>query len=193
MSINAARSEQPPVEDNQDSLDTLMRAAVREGNDKSYAAALDQMARLARTIVSQKIQNADTAEDIVQDILLSVHQARHTWDGERPFKPWFYAIARYRLLDALRAHYRNKEDTLDDPTHMDMFAAPVTETNELSEQLAMALKSLPAKQRLVVEMMKVQDLSAQDVALKLNMTVSAVKVTAHRAYKSMRSVLESEK
>jgi len=192
VTVNAAKTISTPAENNRESLDTLMRAAM-QGDDKAYAAALDQMARLARTIISQKIQSPDMAEDIVQDVLLSVHQARHTWDGERPFKPWFYAIARYRLLDALRVHYRNKEDLLDDPTHMELFAAPVTETDGLSEQLAVALNSLPAKQRSVVEMMKVQGLSAQDVALKLNMTVSAVKVTAHRAYKSMRSVLESEK
>ncbi|MBI1363665.1 MAG: sigma-70 family RNA polymerase sigma factor [Proteobacteria bacterium] len=174
-----------------ETLDVLMRRALA-GDNAAYALALTQMARLARAVVGAKIQHPETQEDVVQDILLSVHQARHTWDGERPFKPWFYAIALYRMLDSLRSHYRNREDTLDDPALFDTFAAPVTETGGISESLDRALKSLPERQRQIVMLMKVQGFSAQEVAVRLGMSVSAVKVAAHRAYKQLRDVLESE-
>jgi RNA polymerase sigma-70 factor (ECF subfamily) len=170
-------------------LDDLMVRALN-GDGAAYAEALRQMTLLAHKILSTRNLSPETKEDVVQDILLSVHQARHTWDGNRPFKPWFYAIARYRTADALRHLYRNREDTLTDPQEWLDFAAPVTESHTKTEELKNALNKLPVRDREIVTQMKIYGRSAHEVATRLNMTVTAVKVAAHRAYKKLRSEME---
>ena len=54
------------------------------------------------------VNSASEVDDLLQEILISIHKARHTYDGERPYKPWAYAIAKFRLQDYLRAHYADQ-------------------------------------------------------------------------------------
>ena len=52
--------------------------------------------------VARKRVPAEAVEDVVQEALITVHKARHTYDPARPFGPWFYAIVHSRLIDVLR-------------------------------------------------------------------------------------------
>ena len=49
-------------------------------------------------------------EDAVQETLLAIHLKRHTWDPEQPLAPWVYAIARHKVVDALRRRGRRRAD-----------------------------------------------------------------------------------
>src|SRR6201984_3266265 len=72
-------------------------------------------------------QPTDQAEDIVQDILLAVHLKRHTWDASAPFAPWLFAIARNKLIDALRRRGRRIFVNIDDFSET-LADQPVAET-----------------------------------------------------------------
>ncbi len=53
----------------------------------------------------QRFRGRADVEDVVQDILLTLHAIRHTYDPSRPFKPWLVAVARRRIVDRLRVEY----------------------------------------------------------------------------------------
>ena len=77
-------------------------------------------------------QPVDQSEDIVQDILLAVHLKRHTWDIDAPFAPWLFAIARNKLIDALRKRGKRMYVNIDDlaetlPGEIAKEAPPATE------------------------------------------------------------------
>src|SRR5512144_3334095 len=93
--------------DQDENLEALMRRSLA-GDQRAYAALLQQTARLLRPFLAKRLGFADEVEDLMQEILLSVHKARHTYDGNRPYKPWVYAIAKFRLLDHLRTHYSDR-------------------------------------------------------------------------------------
>src|SRR5512144_3356664 len=86
-----------------------MRLAI-SGDDGAYQRLLRSVTPVlraaARRGLSRAGQGVDQAEDIVQDILLAVHLKRHTWDTSAPFAPWLFAIARNKLIDALRRRGR---------------------------------------------------------------------------------------
>src|SRR3954466_16262161 len=86
-----------------------MRAALA-GDAAAYKRLLGAVAPVlranARRALARAGQPIDQSEDIVQDILLAVHLKRHTWDVDAPLAPWLFAIARNKLIDALRRRGR---------------------------------------------------------------------------------------
>lgn len=172
-----------------DSLESLMRAALA-GDQKAYAQALEATARLLRPYLSKRLNQPSEVEDVLQEILLSIHKSRHSYDGKRPFKPWIYAIAKFRLHDFLRAHYT---DTLRHAAELDAaehLAQPnVTETGMTYESIKEEIAKLPGKQPKILHLLHHEGHTAREVAGKMNMTETAVKVAAHRAYKALRGRL----
>lgn len=165
-------------------------AASLLGDQRAYGRLLEQLATILRRSLSGQLKPQDR-EDVVQDILLSLHKARHTYEPDRPLLPWVMAIARYRLQDHWRAHFRNKDhNKIDIQDISENFGQDVTGSLEWSEDIRRGVESLPAKQRAILQHMYGEDLSVQEVAAKMGMNVSAVKVAAHRAYKLLRRKLE---
>lgn len=180
-----------PEGSNAPTLETLMERALA-GDGVAYATALRRILPQINAFLGGKVQPKDR-EDIVQDILLSLHKARHTYDGSRPFMPWVIAIAKYRLHDHWRSYYRHRTgqtDGLDDI--LELPDDNVTKTRETSEDIRRVAKDLPPKQREILNLMYGQDKSVQEVATVMRMSVSAVKVAAHRAYKIFRQRLTDE-
>ena len=87
-----------------DNFEALMQQALK-GDMRAYAALLRETSRFLRPFLAKRLNSAAEVDDLMQEILISIHKARHTYDGNRPYKPWVYAIARFRLQDHLRAHY----------------------------------------------------------------------------------------
>jgi RNA polymerase sigma-70 factor (ECF subfamily) len=92
----------------------MMHAALA-GDEVSYACFLRAVVPLLEGLVRAKAPwlSHQDKEDCVQDILLAIHTKRGTWDPSRPLRPWVYAIARYKVVDALRAHGRFHAQVLD--------------------------------------------------------------------------------
>jgi RNA polymerase sigma factor (sigma-70 family) len=114
-------------------LGDLMRAA-QEGDGGAYLELLRAITPRIRQVVRRQRGFAGGAEveDLVQDVLLSVHAVRATYDASRPFGPWLSAIVRNRLVDGARRYARiaRREVIVEDidVTFFDL------ETNERIEQ-----------------------------------------------------------
>jgi RNA polymerase sigma-70 factor, ECF subfamily len=164
----------------------VLMASAHQGDRQAYEELLTLLAREARGFVGRRVGWADWAEDVVQDVLLTIHRARATYDPARPFAPWFYAIASSRLVDALRARRRVSLREVVDDDVLARLEAPAVQVHALSDTLAHAVAGLPRLQREVVSLLKYEDLSVREVARRLGMSEAAVKTTAHRGYKMLR-------
>ncbi|HTZ00531.1 MAG TPA: sigma-70 family RNA polymerase sigma factor [Rhodocyclaceae bacterium] len=171
-------------------LEALMRRALA-GDKTAYATVLRETARLLRPYLLRRLSFESEVDDLLQEILLSIHKARSTYDGERPYKPWAYAIARFRLQDYLRMHYADQLRQAVDIDDVEYFlAADVTDSRLSYESISGEVQRLPEKQAAILTLMHRDGYTAREVAEKLGMTESAVKVAAHRAYKVLRQRLE---
>lgn len=162
---------------------------AQAGDKQAYAEAIREMVPMLNHFLSPRLNRQDVAEDVLQDILLSIHRSLHTYDGNRPFRPWVMAIAQFRLKDHLRKHYRNREVGVSDEATLEALAGgtPATESDdETFDRLDGALSELPDKHRRIVTMMKLEGRSVKETAESLDMKEGAVKVTAHRAYKMLK-------
>jgi len=161
------------------------------GDQRAYAELLRETSRFLRPFLARRLGFTNEVDDLLQEILISIHKARHTYDGERPYKPWMYAIAKFRLQDYLRAHYSDQlRHAVDFDELEEILAEHVTETAFSYESISGEVQKLPEKQAAILQLMHQEGYTAKEVAEKLGMNESAVKVAAHRAYKVLRSKLE---
>lgn len=166
-------------------------AAAQDGDAQAYEALLREIVPALRVWVRARLRENEGAEDVVQNVLLSLHRARHTYDPSRPFGPWLRTIARNAVIDALRARAKRaeRETALPDAERFADEHEPSRANAPLSARMAEALAALPAAQREAVELIHVNELSVAEAAARAGVSVSALKVRAHRGYKVLRVLL----
>jgi RNA polymerase sigma-70 factor (ECF subfamily) len=178
------------VTDKTDNLEALMRQSLA-GDQRAYAALLQETSRLLRPFLAKRLSFTNEVDDLLQEILLSIHKARHTYDGNRPYKPWVYAIAKFRLQDYLREHYSDQlRHAIELSEVENNLHEHVTESAISYESISGEVQKLPKKQATLLQLMHQEGYTAKEVAEKMGMNESAVKVAAHRAYKTLRNKLE---
>lgn len=176
--------------DKTDHLETLMKQALN-GDQRAYTEILQETARFLRPFLAKRLSFTNEPDDLLQEILLSIHRVRHTYDGNRPYKPWVYAIARFRLQDYLRTHYADQLHHADDISELENYLHEnVTESVISYESISGEIGKLPQRQATILQLMHQEGYTAKEVAEKLGMNESAVKVAAHRAYKELRQKLD---
>ena len=156
------------------------------GDAAAYRSFLDVLSRHLRAYLRRRIpQRHDDVEDLVQEVLLAVHNARHTYRADEPLTAWVHAIARYKLMDFFRAHARRESlnDPLDD--YADLLAASDDTPTEARRDIGKLLEHLPDKQRLPILHVKLQGLSVAETAQMTGLSESAVKVGVHRGLKAL--------
>ena len=171
----------------------LMRRA-QQGEERAYAELLVMLAARARSYVRVRTRApVPWIDDVVQEALMAIHDARHTYVAQRPFAPWFYAIVHHRFVDMVRRQNRIQQREVGVDIWPEPAPGPAPEEPPVDLDLVMhALATLPPRQREIVEGLKLRDESVRDLAGRLGMSISAVKVTAHRGYRTLRRLLGGE-
>lgn len=173
--------------------DALMHAAVG-GDAKSYRALLDTLPGVLRSITRRGYARfgvePNDVEDVVQEVLLAIHLKRHTWKVGAPVAPWVMAIARHKLIDALRRRGRKVQIPLEEVMNVLEAKAPETQPDrqtDLHDALRL-LDQLRPRERDIVRSVSIDGQSIRDVARRLGMNEGAVRVALHRALKTMAMI-----
>lgn len=173
----------------------LMRAA-QDGDNAAYARLLSEILPMLRRVVAYKWPRAPDIEDVVQEVLLSMHTVRHTYDPTRPFMPWLLTIATRRAIDAARRRNSRSANETTVDIMPETFSGDDTkteqETSDDHDAIRRALAQLPDGQREAVELMKMQGLSLQEASIVTGKSVASLKVSVHRAVKAMRELMTRE-
>jgi len=160
---------------------------AQHGSQPAYERLLRALLPVIRSQVSKQIYDRGQVEDVIQDVLLTLHRVRHTYDSHYPFMPWLQAIIRARCIDALRRQgYRRYEVTDDN----DCEAPSAAEDQPLTDdhQLGYYLQQLPARQREMVEFVHLNEKSLAEAASHHQLSLSAVKSLLHRALVNLRRI-----
>lgn len=184
-------------ERNLENLGVLMRAA-QDGDARAYAELLRAVAPKIRQIVHARrgFAGKEEVEDVVQEVLMSLHQVRASYDAARPFLPWLLAIVRNRLADGARRHARTagREETFDEDDVTFAVAGANTDIGEVvdADRLREAVRDLPEGQRRAVELLKLEGHSLKEAAAITGSSESALKVATHRAIAALRGKLSTK-
>jgi len=168
-----------------------LMVAAQKGDAAAYRRLLNEMAPVIKKFLKTRLFNPDHIEDVAQEILLAVHDARHTYRPEQPFRNWMYGIARHKMLDYFRKQMRQSANEISDEEFVTFLADPANNPEEAlsGKDLQGVLAKLPDRQKDILVMTKVEGHSMAEIASKLGMSEAAVKVAAHRGYKKLRELL----
>jgi RNA polymerase sigma-70 factor, ECF subfamily len=172
---------------------------AQDGDRDAYRALLEAVVPYLRGLAARRFRDASDIDDSVQDILLTIHAIRHTYDPRRPFGPWLVTIANRRMIDRLRSktrtHSRETEFTAKHETFStDGTNLPSNDAFADEAALHAAIERLPPDQREAIQLLKLREMSLKEAVLASGRSVSALKVATHRAIKSLRKMLQqSEK
>jgi RNA polymerase sigma-70 factor (ECF subfamily) len=156
------------------------------GDAAAYRIFLDELTRHLRSYLRRRLGGLpDEVEDLLQELLLAVHNKRHTYDPRQPLTAWVQAIARYKLVDLLRRRSRSEvlTDSLDEDDQV--FGTTLNDAAEARYDVAKLLRGLPDRQRLPILHVKIEGSSVTDTAVRTGMSESAVKVGIHRGLKAL--------
>lgn len=165
--------------------DCLM-AAAQVGDAHAYRSLLVELVPWLRRYYARRLPPAIT-EDAVQDVLLAIHEKRHTYDPSRPFGPWLAAIARYKWIDRLQSLKAEAAEPLDEtmgvPDHGDSVIAGAT-----FQQLLAELKPPQAE---AIRLVKLEGFSIEEASKATGQSVSLIKVNIHRGLRRLANIVKS--
>jgi RNA polymerase sigma-70 factor (ECF subfamily) len=176
-----------PVEDPADDRWSMMMKAAMAGDEGVYRCLLEELGRSVRAMARAafaraRLGDADV-EDAVQETLLAIHLKRHTWDPGQRLGPWVNAIARHKIIDAMRRRGARRAEPLED--FQDFLPAPEEEDPHALSDAKKLMETLNPRQRDIVQSISLDGQSIAATASRLNMTEVAVRVALHRALKSL--------
>jgi RNA polymerase sigma-70 factor (ECF subfamily) len=173
-------------------------AAAQAGDKTAYETLLRDCVPLIKAVARRKGVAADHVDDVVQEVLLTIHRARQTYDPSRSFTAWLRVIAERRAVDLLRQTGRRGSRELHVPIAFENFADTSADpTSGLqhaddASRVGQALASLPARQREAVQYLVLEEQSLAEAAARTRRSKVSLKVNLHRALKALRGRMERE-
>lgn len=178
-----------------DDFETRLRQLYLESM-KGDKASYENFLELSSVLIKRYLTrlggvhvDSQTVEDLLQEVLISLHEKRHTYQSDKPLLPWIYAIARYRFIDHYRAKKRRPGMVALDT---DVEARLVSQNEEPQQNIEEVLELLTGKQRDMLMLIKIEGKSYAETAKELSMNVSALKVAVHRIVKTLKGKVGHE-
>lgn len=171
---------------------SALMAAAQAGDGVAYQALLRDCIPVIKSIARRRGVVADRIDDVVQDVLLTIHRARQTYDPSRSFTAWLSVIADRRTIDLLRRISRQDVREVHAPLAFEGHADPSADPTQglahadATDTVARALASLPTRQREAVQHLVLEEHSLVDAAALTKRTKGSLKVNLHRALKELR-------
>jgi RNA polymerase sigma-70 factor (ECF subfamily) len=174
-----------------------LMARAQDGDRDAYRTLLRDMTPYLRAQAARCFRDPGDIEETVQDVLLTIHAVRASYDPHRPFGPWLLAIANRRIIDRLRrqARVRSRETEflpghetfLADRTNLDSQT-----TDSFTDQAALyaAIDKLPNDQREAIRLLKLKEMSLKEAATATGRSIASLKVATHRALKNLRRAMQ---
>ncbi|MFI5013831.1 MAG: RNA polymerase sigma factor [Hyphomicrobiales bacterium] len=172
---------------------SILMARAQSGDGAAYRRLLEEATPYLRSLAGRRHRDASDVEDAVQDVLLTLHAIRNTYDPARPFGPWLVAIANRRFVDRLRRQGRRRSREAELTAEHETFQAPQTNVEQISDRarLEEAVEKLPPGQRQAIRLLKLKEMSLKEAATVSGMSIASLKIATHRALRNLRKMLST--
>lgn len=160
----------------------------QNGDQGAVTELIQQVSPRLHRFFLARLVSRRYADDLLQETWLRIHAARHTYRPGAPVLPWLYSIARHVRVDGYRKARRVESREL----QVDLMperSRPAGPAPARGPDLNALLSELPESQREVITMLKVADMTLEEVARATSSSVGSVKQKAHRGYQKLREML----
>ncbi len=178
--------------------DEKLAQQILSGDTAAFEDLMNRYKRSIFTISYRMMGNYHEAEDITQEVFVTVYNKLYQYDRSKKFGPWIHRIAVNTCISTLRK--RNKVVSISfDETYVpanelelnDLYEDPhlIIEQKELKAEIEEALLELPESYRMVLVLRYQLDLKNQEIAAILGVSRENVDVKIHRARKALRKAI----
>jgi RNA polymerase sigma-70 factor, ECF subfamily len=154
-----------------------------DGDAAAWRALLTELRAPLGAFFRRRMGDRVEVEDLIQETLIAVHAKRATYDPALPFTAWVHAVARHKMIDGARREARRPTAPLE--AAGDPAGDHTVEDGATRRDLSRVLALLPARQRRLIEDVRVHGFSMAEAAERHGMTEGAVKVSVHRGLKAL--------
>ncbi len=165
-----------------------------QGDSSSYEKFLKQLIPILRNYFSSRLYDSYSIDDLVQETLISIHKAKHTYDINLPVLNWVFSIAYRRYIDFVRKDSRIKKFEISTETFSlhKSNESNIEQSFEFKNNIESVLNKMSERDKKIITLLKIENYSIKEAAKILKISESALKVAAHRAYKKIKKILYEE-
>ncbi len=177
--------------------DRDLMARLANGDRDAMAPLVERHYRRLYRIALGYLREREDSLDVVQEAFVKVYQAAPRWDGSADAGPWLSRVTVNLAIDRWRRNKRRGQtfSPLVEGDHLDALkdTRPAPDRGLLhrdaGSKVQQALRALPERQRAVVVLRHYQELSLEEIADTLGISLGTVKSSLHRALHRMRETL----
>ncbi len=167
----------------------------QQGNQDSYATLLNELSPVLNSYFLKKTNRSTNCDDLVQETLLAIHSARHTFHPQSSLSSWVFGIAHHKMVDYFRHYNRNQSKQkayfLEMPQHHIDPSPTSLEAVENERLLEELLEELTPRERSVLIATKQQNQSVAEAAKQLELSENNIKVIVHRSLKKLQKIFKA--
>jgi RNA polymerase sigma factor (sigma-70 family) len=163
-----------------------LMARAQGGDREAFHILFKDIGPIVTRFLRRRLQDSSQIEDLCQEAMIAVYKSRHTYQPERPFEPWLFAIVR----KVSGEHFRRERQRLGFHVLLEEFPDVSAECGSFNDlELREALEQLSPNQIEALGLTKVIGLSVEEAARRAGTTVGSMKLRVHRAYESLKRSL----
>lgn len=174
-----------------DQLEAAAIARVQAGDTAAFDLLVRRYMRPAFAVAYRVLGHREDAEDVVQEAFLAALGAIGTFDTSRRFGPWLYRIVVTRGLNFRKARSRRATEAIEHAGVASPAPGPAADAERagLQATVAAALKRLPERHRMIVQLFELDGFSGAEIAAMLGLSPGTVRWYLHEARHALRDML----
>jgi len=167
--------------------------SAQAGHEADYRLLLTEMSEAINRYLRSRFGHHHFIEDCVQETLVAIHQARHTYDSCRLFRPWMFAIVRHKAIDTLRRQ-RSHHHALERHREALLLNTEGTDTGHLENGVVRGrlIDALSPQHREAITLTKIYGLSIAEAAEQLSISQGSLKVRIHRGIGRLKRMVQAD-
>jgi RNA polymerase sigma-70 factor, ECF subfamily len=185
--------------DSKEELDLI--SSAKTGDVDSFNKLISNYSQVLYNFSFKICRDEEKSKETMQNTLISIYKSLKSFDGKSKFSTWLYKVVTNNCLMMARTDKSRKMVSIDDDEYkvslidkdvIGIYETPVQKmlNTELKDKLDKAIKKLPLKYRLVFLLRDIEDLSIEETANTLKLSVPVVKSRLHRARIFLKNQLE---
>lgn len=174
----------------QDEVWEVLLARANDGDGAAFARFLQAVTPTLRAVIRRRGQGLppDQHEDVLQEVLLAIHLKRQTWRRDAPVRPWLYALARYKVVDAFRRRGARVDLPIED--FADVLPEDEGATPLSGRDAEVMLRLIDTRSAMLVRAVALDGKTAEEAGETVGMTAGAARVALHRAMRRLSGLAE---
>ncbi|MCP4051126.1 MAG: sigma-70 family RNA polymerase sigma factor [bacterium] len=160
---------------------------VQLGNKEVYTVILEKLYCFISIYIEKRIYDKNIIEDLTQEIIITIHNSRHTYNSSRPFLPWVLGIIHYKLIDYFKKNKKmiNAQNKFEENRLDNLIYNPVR-LFDLKQELQHYLAAVSKREKEILLKVKIQGYSIKETSKLTGLSISNIKTIVHRAIAKIR-------